>query len=231
MAAQGLIPHDTLKEVQQMQQANGMNNGAVMKAGEMASKIYMVKSAIDSANWWLILFCFLFLFYRGIPVLFRSFCRGRQRRERGPPGGSVADDAHHPAGDLFLFPDVGGYTGPGGIAGYLGQHYPLQLPDRHDGQNSLWSAWYGALVAIGTFHAVPCPRLPGDDLAGRQDLSDRHFNVWQKGHLEDDVEMGLFKIPLKEYFLPRIYSLTLASRYRAFLEKFISKALIVLAMS
>lgn len=65
MAAQGLIPHDTLKEVQQMQQGSGMNNGTVMKAGEMASKIYMVKSAIDSANWWLILFCFLFYFIGG----------------------------------------------------------------------------------------------------------------------------------------------------------------------
>jgi ABC-2 type transport system permease protein len=65
MAAQGFIPHDTLKEVQQMQQANGMSNGAVMKAGEMAGKIYVVKNAIDSANWGLILFCFLFYFIGG----------------------------------------------------------------------------------------------------------------------------------------------------------------------
>jgi ABC-2 type transport system permease protein len=63
--AQQLIPHDTLKEVQQMQQANGMGSSSVAKAGEMAGTIYRFKSAVDSANWVLILFCFLFYFIGG----------------------------------------------------------------------------------------------------------------------------------------------------------------------
>lgn len=63
--AQQLIPHDTLKEVQQMQQANGMGNASLAKAGEMAGTIYRFKNAVDSANWGLILLCFLFYFIGG----------------------------------------------------------------------------------------------------------------------------------------------------------------------
>jgi len=65
VAASGLIPHDTLKEVQQLQQANAMGNSSLAKVGEAAGTIYRFKTAVDSANWGLILFCFLFYFIGG----------------------------------------------------------------------------------------------------------------------------------------------------------------------
>ncbi|HZE83873.1 MAG TPA: ABC transporter permease [Puia sp.] len=63
--AQGFIPHDTWKEVQQIQQANAMGNANSAQAGEAAQKIYEAKSALDSANWGLIITCFLFYFIGG----------------------------------------------------------------------------------------------------------------------------------------------------------------------
>ena len=65
VVAQGLIPRDTWNEVQQMQQASAMGNASAAKAGEAAQQIFKVKSALDTANWGLILFCFLFYFIGG----------------------------------------------------------------------------------------------------------------------------------------------------------------------
>ena len=64
--AQGLISQDTWKEIQQIQQANAMGNASsAAHAGEAARQIYKVKSALDTANWALIIFCFLFYFIGG----------------------------------------------------------------------------------------------------------------------------------------------------------------------
>lgn len=63
---QGLIPHDTMKEVQQLQQASAMGNASsVTRAGDAAQKIFEVRSTLETANWTLILFCFLFYFIGG----------------------------------------------------------------------------------------------------------------------------------------------------------------------
>ncbi|HEY6899918.1 MAG TPA: ABC transporter permease, partial [Puia sp.] len=64
--AQGLISPDTMKEVQQIQQANAMGNAsAAAHAGDAARQLYKVQSALDTANWGLIIFCFLFYFIGG----------------------------------------------------------------------------------------------------------------------------------------------------------------------
>jgi len=63
--AQGFIPHDTWKDVEQMQQANAMGNAPIMKAGGAAGQIYKITTAVHSANLGLILFCFLFYFIGG----------------------------------------------------------------------------------------------------------------------------------------------------------------------
>jgi len=65
IVAQGFIPHDTWQQVQQIQQANAMGNGSTAKVGDAAEKIYAIKSTVDTANWWLILGCFLFYFIGG----------------------------------------------------------------------------------------------------------------------------------------------------------------------
>jgi ABC-2 type transport system permease protein len=62
---QGLIPRDTWNEVQQMQQASAMGNTSAAKASDMAQQVFKYKSLIDTANWGLILFCFLFYFIGG----------------------------------------------------------------------------------------------------------------------------------------------------------------------
>lgn len=66
MVAQGLIPQDTLKDVQHIQQANTMGGGAgATKAGEAAWEIYKLNKAVESTNWALIIFSFLFYFIGG----------------------------------------------------------------------------------------------------------------------------------------------------------------------
>ena len=69
IAAQGLIPQDTLKEVQNIQHANAMGGGGgVAKAGQAAWEIYKLDKALDlSTNWAADPFsssAFLFLFHR-----------------------------------------------------------------------------------------------------------------------------------------------------------------------
>src|SRR5882724_1629878 len=64
-AAQAFIPHDTLMEVKKIQEANSMGNASAVKASEAAQKIFQVKSTLSTANWGLIVFCFLFYFLGG----------------------------------------------------------------------------------------------------------------------------------------------------------------------
>ncbi len=63
--AQTMIPHEILQQVQQLQQANAMGNASAVKAGEAAQRIFEAKNIISTANWVLILFCFLFYFLGG----------------------------------------------------------------------------------------------------------------------------------------------------------------------
>jgi len=64
--AQSLISSDTWKDIQQIQQASAMGDASsAARASDAARKIYAVKSALDTANWGLIIFCFLFYFMGG----------------------------------------------------------------------------------------------------------------------------------------------------------------------
>lgn len=63
--ARGLVPQDTWKEVQQIQQASAMGNASSAKASEAAQQIFKVQRTLDTANWGLILGCFLFYFIGG----------------------------------------------------------------------------------------------------------------------------------------------------------------------
>jgi ABC-2 type transport system permease protein len=68
VVAQGLIPQDTLKDVQTIQQANTMGTGTgagAAKAGQAAWEIYKLDNALETTNWALIIFCFLFYFLGG----------------------------------------------------------------------------------------------------------------------------------------------------------------------
>ncbi|MBS1660949.1 MAG: ABC transporter permease [Bacteroidetes bacterium] len=64
--AQGFISPDTMKEVQQMQQASQVGDASsVARAGQAAQQLYKVQNALATANWGLIIFCFLFYFIGG----------------------------------------------------------------------------------------------------------------------------------------------------------------------
>lgn len=66
LVGQGFISHDTWKEVQQLQQSSSLGDASsVARAGDAARYVYRVKSALDTANWGLVLFCFLFYFLGG----------------------------------------------------------------------------------------------------------------------------------------------------------------------
>lgn len=65
-AAQAFIPHDVLAQVQSLQQYNGqMPSGGMVKAGEAAQQIYKVQHTFSTANWPVIIGCFVFYFLGG----------------------------------------------------------------------------------------------------------------------------------------------------------------------
>ncbi len=65
-AAQAFIPHDTLQQVHTMQQNGGvMPGGNLMQASESAQKIYSIQHALGTANWPLLISCFIFYFLGG----------------------------------------------------------------------------------------------------------------------------------------------------------------------
>lgn len=63
--AMGMIPHNTLNDVQQMQGAGPMGNPSAVKAAESAHWIFKATSVLSTVNWGLILGCFLFYFIGG----------------------------------------------------------------------------------------------------------------------------------------------------------------------
>ena len=64
--AQAFVPHDVLEQVRTMQQNNGaMPGGGMMQASESAQKIYNFQHTMTTANWPLIICCFIFYFLGG----------------------------------------------------------------------------------------------------------------------------------------------------------------------
>jgi ABC-2 type transport system permease protein len=63
--AMGYIPADVQQQVTALQQANGQIGGGMVQASESAAKIYQIQQTIQSANWPLIIFCFIFYFLGG----------------------------------------------------------------------------------------------------------------------------------------------------------------------
>jgi len=65
-AAQLLIPHDVLAQVNTLQQYNGqIPAGGMVQASEAATKIYSIQHTMSTANWPLIIGCFIFYFIGG----------------------------------------------------------------------------------------------------------------------------------------------------------------------
>ena len=65
-AAQSLVPHDTLMQVQALQQNGGtMPGGNMAAASENAQQIYQLKHLLGTANWPLLIGCFIFYFFGG----------------------------------------------------------------------------------------------------------------------------------------------------------------------
>lgn len=65
-AAQVFIPHDVLLQVQELKQNNGvMPGGGMMQASERAQSIYNFQHTMGTANWGLIIICFIFYFLGG----------------------------------------------------------------------------------------------------------------------------------------------------------------------
>ncbi len=65
LVAQTFIPHDTLMEMQKIQQANAMGNGQSAQASEAAKSILSIQQSIQHTNWLLIIGCFVYYFVGG----------------------------------------------------------------------------------------------------------------------------------------------------------------------
>lgn len=63
--SQAFISHDTMVEMQKIQEANNMGNASAGRVSESAQRIFEFKSTLSTANWGLIVFCFLFYFLGG----------------------------------------------------------------------------------------------------------------------------------------------------------------------
>ncbi|NCI49185.1 ABC transporter permease [Sediminibacterium roseum] len=65
-AAQGFIPHDVLEQAKTLQQNGGiMPGGGMVQASEGAQKLYAVTHSMNTANWPVIIGCFIFYFLGG----------------------------------------------------------------------------------------------------------------------------------------------------------------------
>ncbi len=66
-AAQLFIPQDVLQQVNTLQQYNGQmpSGGGMVQAGEAAQKIYKFQHTMSTANWPIIIGCFIFYFLGG----------------------------------------------------------------------------------------------------------------------------------------------------------------------
>jgi len=66
IGAKAFVSHDTMQQVQMLQQHNGaMPGGGAMQVSEAAQKIYTVNHTLDTANWPLLIGCFIFYFLGG----------------------------------------------------------------------------------------------------------------------------------------------------------------------
>lgn len=63
--ATGFLPDDIQNQVSSLQQSNGQMAGGMMQASESAQKIYDFQHTMATANWPLIIFCFIFYFIGG----------------------------------------------------------------------------------------------------------------------------------------------------------------------
>ncbi|MFI5124628.1 MAG: ABC transporter permease [Chitinophagales bacterium] len=63
--AQAFIPHDVLREVSQLQQANVMSNASAIQTSDAARQIFELKQSVANANWLLIIGCFIYYFLGG----------------------------------------------------------------------------------------------------------------------------------------------------------------------
>lgn len=64
-AAQAFISHDTMQQVQMLQQRGGMLQGNTAQVSESAQFIYSARHTLGTANWALITGCFIFYFLGG----------------------------------------------------------------------------------------------------------------------------------------------------------------------
>ena len=64
-AAQLLIPNDIMQEVQQLQQTSTVGSAPALQTSETAQKIFSFQQTMGTANWPLIIGCFLFFFLAG----------------------------------------------------------------------------------------------------------------------------------------------------------------------
>ncbi len=63
--ATGFLPDDIQNQVSSLQQSNGQMEGGMMQASESGQKIYDFQHTMATANWPLIIFCFIFYFIGG----------------------------------------------------------------------------------------------------------------------------------------------------------------------
>jgi ABC-2 type transport system permease protein len=63
--ASGFIPADVQQQVTALQQSNGQMGGQMAQASESAARIFQIQQTIQTANWPLIIFCFIFYFLGG----------------------------------------------------------------------------------------------------------------------------------------------------------------------
>ena len=191
LVAQAFIPHETLMEMQNIQQANAMGNGQSAQASEAARQIFSIQ-AIHAAYQLAAHHRLLrILFYRRLFILCLSVCCHRFRGKRRSAGSPVAFVAHQYAHYFFFHHHVRRNPGSGRFTGGLEQYDSLQFTDRNDGPNSLRSTDYCSILAAIVKHGITGRRIFIYNMDGWQNLPYRHPALWKKTKLEDDVEVGV----------------------------------------
>jgi len=101
--ATNFLPADIQQQVTALQQNNGQMAAGMANASESAKQIYAMQHTFATANWPLIISCFIFYFLGEILVLFFFICSSRKCGERRRTRRSKFIISSNHAIDIFLY--------------------------------------------------------------------------------------------------------------------------------
>ena len=159
LVAQSFIPHDTLMEMQKIQQANAMGNGRLHRPAKPHVRSLPYKQSIQHTNWLLIIGCFVYYFIGGYLFYASLFAAiGSVVNEDPQEAQSLLLPISMPIIFSFIIMSVA-IQDPGGSLAVWSSMIPFQFTHCDDGANSLWCTDYCSLLATFIEYGIAGRRI------------------------------------------------------------------------